>query len=108
MTGVECKNYSMDARLVTVISEQLQNGNYLEIYLRGGELVHAFVKSNWASTLTFGVVGWGEPYLYVTGVRNENNEKLLEEIREMMTSKRPGFPSSRKLEYAVQDHLYEE
>ena len=100
MAEVVYKDYSMDARMAKVISENLENGSYLEIYLHDGELVHVNIKENWTSMFTFGVVGWGEPYLYVVGERNESNEALLEEIREMLSGKKSG--------YVVEDHLCEE
>lgn len=92
------KDYSMDARLIGVIALGLEDGEYLEVFLEEGEPVHATKQSNWSSTLSLGLVSWGEPYLLVRGEKSNANETFLEDLR--------AFLVYRKIGYPVEDMLY--
>jgi len=89
----------MDARLVKVITVGAECGSHLEVYLEDGDVIHADIKWDWASTLSLGLLGWNDPYICVIGKRERVNEVLLEEIKSILNRK--------GLEYDVRDQLYD-
>lgn len=98
MNPVTYTDYSMDARLLKVIAMGVEPGNYLEVFLADGDLIHADIKGGWTSTLSLGFLGRCDPYVCVIGKRERANEVILEEIKSILNRK--------GMEYDVQDQLY--
>jgi len=89
---------SLDVRLTTVIMEGLEMDQYLEVFVHEGEVVHAFIKNNWLSTLTLGWNPWfteNDPYVEVRGKNTSENKQLIEDLKQYC-----------KIDYKVVDHLF--
>jgi len=73
-------DFSMDARMVRVIAENLKRGHFLEVFIHGSDLLNVIDKTGWESTLSFGWVEWSDPYIIVKGARDKESEALYKEI----------------------------
>jgi len=73
-------NFSMDARIVEIIAENLKHGHYLEVFVHKDDLLNAVDKNGWDSILSLGWLEWSTPYVIVKGAKNDESVALCKEI----------------------------
>jgi hypothetical protein len=78
---------SLDQRLTKIIANQLDNDEYLEIFLEDGDVVDVNLQSSWYSTLTLGLGNYiysDEPYIIIQGKATSENLKTFKELTIML------------------------
>lgn len=75
----------LDEMLTLVIMEDLDENQYLDVFIYEGEIKHAIPRDRWLGYFTLGFSTYfTEPYITVTGSDNDQNREVLERLTQQM------------------------
>jgi len=90
----------MDEMLTLVIMEELEENQYLDVFIREGEIIHAIPRERWMGYLTLGISNYfTEPYVVVVGYDNDQNREVVDRLRQEMVR--------RCIPYTLHNSLYD-
>ena len=87
--------------IITLVSmKELEENQYLDVFVCEGEIIHTIPRERWMGYLTMGISNYfTKPYVDVTGYDNNQNREVIDRLRQEMVLR--GIP------YTLHNSLYE-